>query len=75
MRYLQATLILLIVLGFAFIYFSGETILGLEHTPVSLVIYAFSNQEEVLIQSILPSFEGALENETGQELEIDAVVG
>ena len=44
-------------------------------TPVRLVVYAFSTQEEVLTQSIFPTFEEAWEAETGQDLTIEGVFG
>jgi sulfate transport system substrate-binding protein len=40
-----------------------------------LVVYAFSTQEEVLTQSILPAFEAAWEAETGRDLTIEAMFG
>jgi ABC-type sulfate transport system substrate-binding protein len=40
-----------------------------------LIVYAFSTQEEVMTQAILPSFEKMWEEETGQDLEIEAVFG
>lgn len=40
-----------------------------------LIVYAFSTQEEVMSQGILPSFEKKWEDETGQDLEIEAVFG
>lgn len=44
-------------------------------SAVKLVIFAFSTQEQVLNQGILPAFEKAWETETGQELEVEAVFG
>lgn len=46
-----------------------------EDRPVQLVVYAFSTQEEVLTQSILPRFEEEWEAETGRELTISTVFG
>ena len=43
--------------------------------PVRLVIYAFSTQEEVLTQGILPAFEQAWEAETGRDVRLEAVLG
>ncbi len=40
-----------------------------------LVVYAFSTQEEVLSQAILPAFERAWEAETGLDLRIESVFG
>ena len=44
-------------------------------TPSRLVVYAFSTQEEVLTQSIFPTFKEAWEAETGQHLTIEGVFG
>jgi sulfate transport system substrate-binding protein len=44
-------------------------------TPMRLVVYAFSTQEEVLTQGILPAFELMWEAETGQDLTIEGVFG
>ena len=44
-------------------------------TPIHLVVYAFSTQEEVLTESIFPAFEQAWEAETGRELTIERVFG
>ena len=43
--------------------------------PAKLIIYAFSTQEEVFSEGILPAFEQAWESESGQELEIEIVFG
>lgn len=43
--------------------------------PAKLNIYAFSTQEEVFSEAILPAFEQAWESESGQELEIEIVFG
>lgn len=43
--------------------------------PSKLIIYAFSTQEEVFSEGILPAFEHAWESESGQELEIEIVFG
>jgi len=47
--------------------------LGLKPAPVELVIYASSAQEEALMDGILPAFKGTYQNETGNEIEIEAV--
>jgi sulfate transport system substrate-binding protein len=44
-------------------------------TPIRLVVYAFSTQEEVLKESIFPAFEEAWEADTGRELTIEGVFG
>jgi ABC-type sulfate transport system substrate-binding protein len=43
--------------------------------PVSLVVYAFSTQEEVMAQRILPAFEEAWEADTDQDLTLEGVYG
>ncbi len=48
---------------------------GSSQSPVRLVIYAFSTQEEVLTDGVFPAFEQAWEAETGRELEIEALFG
>jgi len=63
-------LVLLIAVGFMVrIARSGAS------TPVHLVVYAFSTQEEVMGQSILPAFEEAWQAETGQDLTVEGVFG
>ena len=44
-------------------------------TPIRMVVYAFSTQEEVLTESIFPAFEEAWEAGTERELTIDGVFG
>lgn len=44
-------------------------------TPARLVVYAYSTQEEVLMQSIFPAFEEAWEAATGEDLTIEGVFG
>lgn len=44
-------------------------------TPVRLVVYAYSTQEEALTQSVFPAFEQAWEATTGQDLTIEGVFG
>ena len=74
-RHLQATVILVMLFVIVLIFFGGQAIMAKEHAPVRLVVYAFSTQEEVLSQGILPAFEKAWEAQTGRELEIEAVFG
>jgi sulfate transport system substrate-binding protein len=74
-RHLQATLILVTLFVIVLIYLGGQAIMAKEHAPVRLVVYAFSTQEEVLSQGILPAFKETWEAETGRELEIEAVFG
>lgn len=70
-----ATWTLGIVLLAIVIYYSGRAILADSGGPVKLVVYAYSTQEEVLSQAILPAFEQSWEAETGRELTIEAVFG
>jgi sulfate/thiosulfate transport system substrate-binding protein len=53
----------------------GRYMMTREPSSVRLVVYGFSTLEEVLTQSLLPSFEAAWEAETGRELTIEAVFG
>jgi sulfate transport system substrate-binding protein len=43
--------------------------------PVRLVVYGFSSQQDVMTQSVLPSFERAWEAETGRDLVIESLFG
>jgi ABC-type sulfate transport system substrate-binding protein len=63
--------ILLIIVAF----YGSRAVFSDSNAPVRLVVYAFSTQEEVLTQSILPAFEAAWEAETGRDLTIEAVFG
>ena len=74
-RPLQAAVILVTLLGIVLIYFVGQAILAMGHTHVRLVVYAFSTQEEVLNQGILPAFKETWQAETGRELKIEAIFG
>jgi sulfate transport system substrate-binding protein len=56
-------------------FYGLRAYLGASQSPVRLVIYAFSTQEAVLGDGILPAFEQAWEAETGRELELEAVYG
>ena len=53
----------------------GRIALSAAPTPVHLVVYAFSTQEEVLTQSVFPAFEARWEAETGRALTIEGVFG
>jgi ABC-type sulfate transport system substrate-binding protein len=44
-------------------------------TPAHLVVYAFSTQEEVMEQRILPAFQEAWKADTGQDLTVEGVFG
>ncbi|MBN1218631.1 MAG: extracellular solute-binding protein [Anaerolineae bacterium] len=56
-------------------FYGGQSILTNARGPVRLVVYAFSTQEEVLAQSIFPTFEQTWEAETGRDLTIEGVFG
>lgn len=56
-------------------YYGLRAYLGAGENPVRLIIYAFSTQEEMLTDGILPAFEQAWETETGRDLELEAVFG
>jgi ABC-type sulfate transport system substrate-binding protein len=53
----------------------GRIVLSGAPTPLRMVVYAFSTQEEILTQSIFPAFEEAWEADTGQDLAIEGVFG
>lgn len=55
--------------------YGGQAIFLGSQGPVRLVVYAFSTQEEVLTQRILPTFEEAWEAETGRDVTIEGVFG
>jgi len=56
-------------------FYAGRAILANSAAPLTLVVYGFSTQEEVLTQSIFPAFEQAWEAETGRDLTIEGVFG
>lgn len=55
--------------------YGGRAIFADTKTPVRLVVYAFSTQEELLSQRILPAFEQSWEAETGRDLIIEGLFG
>jgi ABC-type sulfate transport system substrate-binding protein len=55
------------------LFIGGRTILANDQVPIRLVVYAFSTQEEVLSNGILPAFEKQWEAETGRMLEIESI--
>ena len=61
------------VLLLVIVYYGWRAIVVNAHPPIRLIVYAFSTQEEVLSQGILPAFEKAWEAQTGRDLEIEAV--
>ena len=50
------------------LFYGLQAIVAGSTRPVTVVVYAFSTQEEVLTQGIFPAFEQAWEAETGQDL-------
>jgi ABC-type sulfate transport system substrate-binding protein len=68
-RLLGATLLIVVA------FYGVQAILNNTQTPVRLVVYAFSTQEEVFTQGIFPAFEQAWEAETGKDLVIEGVFG
>jgi ABC-type sulfate transport system substrate-binding protein len=57
------------------VFYGLRAYLGDDEGPVRLLIYAFSTQEQMLADGILPAFEQSWEAETGRELEMEAVFG
>jgi len=74
-RHLQVTLILVTLFLIVLIYIGGQAIIAKRPAHVRLIVYAFSTQEEVLNQGILPAFKETWEAETGRELEIESIFG
>ena len=67
--------VLFTALVLVIIYYVREAIIANAQPPIKLIVFAFSTQEEVLTEGILPAFERAWEAETGQEIEVEAVFG
>jgi ABC-type sulfate transport system substrate-binding protein len=59
----------------ALIFLGGRRLLVGAQGPIRLIVYAFSTQEEVLTQGILPAFQDAWESEHDSELRIEGVFG
>jgi ABC-type sulfate transport system substrate-binding protein len=57
------------------VYYGGRSLTAASHSPDRLVVYAFSTQEEVLSQGIIPAFEAAWKTKTGEDLTIEGVFG
>jgi ABC-type sulfate transport system substrate-binding protein len=68
--WILGTLLILIVA-----LYGGHTLLVRANAPVHLVVYAFSTQEEIFTQGILPIFEQMWEAETGRDLTIESMFG
>jgi ABC-type sulfate transport system substrate-binding protein len=71
----QENWILGVLLLFMAVYIGGRAVLVKAHTPIRLVVYGFSTQEEVFTQGIFPAFEQQWEAETGRELTIEGMFG
>jgi ABC-type sulfate transport system substrate-binding protein len=56
-------------------YYVVPLLLNDSSTPIHLVIYAFSTQEEAFTQGILPAFEKTWEEENHEDLIIETVFG
>ena len=56
-------------------FYALRALLGDSQAPVRLIIYAFSTQEGMLTDGVLPAFEQDWEAETGRALEIESVFG
>lgn len=67
-------LLVAVLLGLV-LYHGVPAMIAGSRSPVELVVYGFSTQEEVFSQQILPAFETAWESRTGRDLRIDSVFG
>jgi ABC-type sulfate transport system substrate-binding protein len=56
-------------------YFGQLIYFRTSDSPVRLVVYAFSTQEEALTQGIFPAFMRSWETDTGEEIDITGVFG
>jgi len=67
------------LLGFLFMastVYYGWQVYGMgPHSPVQLIVYAFSTQEEVFTQGIFPAFERSWESATNTDIIIKGVFG
>jgi ABC-type sulfate transport system substrate-binding protein len=74
--YYRLTIYLIAALLLALILYHGRTALfGGYRSPVKLIVYCFSTQEELLSQHIFPAFEESWEARTGRDLSIEGVFG
>jgi ABC-type sulfate transport system substrate-binding protein len=67
--------LLAVIMGVVLIGLGGRRLLVDARGPLRLIVYAFSTQEEVLTQGILPAFQDTWEAEHGSELTIESVFG
>lgn len=56
-------------------FYALRAYLGDNQSPVRLIVYAFSTQEETFTDGIFPAFEQAWEAETGRDLQMESVFG
>jgi ABC-type sulfate transport system substrate-binding protein len=70
-RFVKFTLIAFVIILIAYNGWQVEA----NTSPERIIVYAFSTQEEVLSQGIIPSFEKMWKDKTGQEIKIEAVFG
>jgi sulfate/thiosulfate transport system substrate-binding protein len=68
-------LLLLLVVAAALIFLGVQHFMLDSQGPVRLIVYAFSTQEPVLTQGILPAFEEQWESEHGRALTVESVFG
>lgn len=67
--------IFIIILLFVVIGFGLKALVANAQASNRIILYAFSTQEEVFTQGILPAFKKQWQEETGRNLEIEAVFG
>jgi ABC-type sulfate transport system substrate-binding protein len=73
-RFLLGVGFILLVLALV-TYYGGQVLTVNALHSDRLIVYAFSTQEEVLSQGILPAFKESWVRNTGKDLEIEAVYG
>ncbi len=56
-------------------YYGVQALFVNAYTPVHLVVYAFSTQEEAFTQGVFPAFQQAWEAETGQTVTLEGMFG
>ncbi|UCE00169.1 MAG: extracellular solute-binding protein [Chloroflexota bacterium] len=66
--------IIILALMISFLGYYGWQVYA-EKSTNTFVVYAFSTQEEVMTQAIIPTFEKKWEAETGEDIEIEAIFG
>jgi ABC-type sulfate transport system substrate-binding protein len=71
----QGLALLPVVAGIVLICFGGRRLLADARGGIRLIVYAFSTQEAVLTQGILPAFQEEWQSGDGSELTIETVFG